>query len=54
MNGLLHRPSLQSIAAKCTKVGNEQPSEQPLENLGGFSFEEPACLHSNSSNMMAV
>jgi hypothetical protein len=24
------------------------------ENLGGFSFEEPACLHWNSSNMMAV
>jgi hypothetical protein len=24
------------------------------ENLGGFSFEEPACLHSNSSNVVAV
>jgi hypothetical protein len=32
MNGLPPRPSLQSIAAKCTKVGNEQPSKQPLKN----------------------
>jgi hypothetical protein len=31
MNVLPHRPSLQSIAAKCTKVGNEQPSKQPLK-----------------------
>jgi hypothetical protein len=31
MNGLPLRPSLQSIAAKCTKVGNEQPSKQPLK-----------------------
>jgi hypothetical protein len=31
MNVLLHRPSLQSIAAKCTKLGNEQPSKQPLK-----------------------
>jgi len=31
MNVLPQRPSLQSIAAKCTKVGSEQPSKQPLK-----------------------
>jgi hypothetical protein len=38
MNVLPPRLSLQSIAAKCTKVGNEQPSKQPLGRPADFSI----------------
>jgi hypothetical protein len=31
INRLWRTYLLQSVAAKCTKVGNEQPSKQPLE-----------------------
>jgi len=31
MNVLLQIPTLQFVAAKCTKVGNEQPSKRPLK-----------------------
>ena len=35
----LRRPhQLQSVAAKCTKVGNEQPSKQPLVVPADFPF----------------
>jgi hypothetical protein len=37
-------PALQSVALKCTKVGNEQPSKQPLKVPADFRSDvKPIC-----------
>jgi hypothetical protein len=45
---------LQGVAPKRTKVGNEQPSKQPLEVYGGFQIEKERALHIPRSNQVAV
>ena len=52
MNVLPQRPSLQSIAAKCTKVGNEQPSKQPLKTAPKLRQigEQPLTTSNSSDN----
>ena len=43
MNVLHQRPSLQSVAPKCTKVGNEQPSKRPLKTASTMSASAEIC-----------